>query len=86
MADTSNYILGKYIMIAVNAPRKYPSEPVSRARSDGSEQDDSQMTEADQAKLNALLGAFAQKANTLPATNEEAETTKAKEPEDVGHQ
>ena len=73
-------------MLAVNDPKKYPSKPVSDDRSDENEEDDSQMTEADQAKLNALLGAFASKANTLPATNEEAETTKAKEPEDVGHQ
>lgn len=72
-------------MLAVNDPRKYPSKPVSDDRSDENEEDDSQMTEADQAKLNALLGAFAQKAKKLPATNEEAETTKAKE-QDVGHQ
>lgn len=72
-------------MLAVNDPKKYPSKPVSDDRSDENEEDDSQMTEADQAKLNALLGAFAQKAKKLPATNEEAETTKAKE-QDVGHQ
>ena len=72
-------------MLAVNDPKKYPSKPVSDDRSDETEEDDSQMTEADQAKLNALLGAFAQKAKKLPATNEEAETTKAKE-QDVGHQ
>lgn len=73
-------------MLAVNAPKKYPKNPVSSAENDEDEAEAGEMTAADEAKLNALLGAFAGKANTLPATNEEAETTKAKEPEDVGHQ
>ena len=68
MADTSNFMLGKYIMLAVNAPKKYPKEPVS-AKLDT---EGGQMTEEDEAKINALMGAFAQNANKLPSADAEA--------------
>ena len=68
MADTLNFMLGKYIMLAVNAPKKYPKEPVS-AKLDA---EGGQMTEEDEAKINALMGAFAQNANKLPSADAEA--------------
>lgn len=71
MADTSNFMLGKYIMLAVNAPKKYPKEPVS-AKLDA---EGGQMTEEDEAKINALMGAFAQKTNQLPSASEKAPET-----------
>lgn len=71
MTDTSNYMLGKYIMLAVNAPKKYPKQPVSvdNATSGG------QMTEDDEAKINALMGAFAQKTDKLPSADEKPQET-----------
>lgn len=69
MADTSNYMLGKYIMLAVNAPKKYPKEPVGITAAN---ETSGQMTEEDEAKINALLGAFAQNANKLPSADAEA--------------
>lgn len=71
MADTSNFMLGKYIMLAVNAPKKYPKRPVSQEASNDGEQ----MSEDDEAKINALMGAFAQKTNQLPSASEKAPET-----------
>lgn len=72
MADTSNFMLGKYIMIAVNDPKKYPKEPVS---THAERQDDSQMTLEDEAKINALMSAFANKTSKLPSVDEKAPET-----------
>lgn len=86
MTDTTNYMLGRYIMIAVNNPKKYPEEPVSKASLiEEDEETGDQMTEEDEARLSALMGSFASKANALQAAKEEPETTKEKEPEDAGH-
>ena len=71
MADTSNFMLGRYIMLAVNAPKKYPKEPVSTRLN----QDGEQMSEDDEAKINALMGAFAQKAEKLPSAESEPPQT-----------
>lgn len=58
-------------MLAVNAPKKYPKQPVSaESANDGGE-----MTEEDQAKINALLGAFAQKTDKLPSVDEKPQET-----------
>lgn len=86
MADTANYILGKYVMIAVNKPGKYPTKPLSLSKAEEPQNDGEEMTAEDEARLNAMMGAFAAKANQLPAIEAEAETTKAKEPENVGNQ
>ena len=85
MADTANYILGKYVMMAVNKPGSYPDEPLSLKRAKESANGDDQMTDEDEAKINAIMGAFAAKAKRLPAIEAEAETTKEKEPENVGN-
>ena len=68
--DTENFILGKYIMMAFNNPKKYPKQPVSQEVD--KEQDDTQgsMTEADEARLNALFGSFAAKSDKLTSTSE----------------
>lgn len=71
MADTSNFMLGKYIMLAVNDPKKYPREPVSVKSAE--ENDGKEMTLEDEAKINALLGAFAQKTDKLPSADEKAQ-------------
>jgi hypothetical protein len=86
MTDTSNYMLGKYIMLAVNNPKKYPSKPVSATYTAPDEDEDSseQMTDEDRARLDAIMGAFAQRANSLPSAETDEETAKAKEPENVG--
>ncbi|MBQ1310178.1 MAG: hypothetical protein IIY54_10755 [Ruminococcus sp.] len=72
-------MLGKYIMIAVNDPKKYPREPASQSAAP--ETGDGQMTEEDQAKLNAMMEAFARRAESLPTVTTEDETAKEKEPE-----
>ena len=60
-----NFMLGRYIMLAVNAPKKYPKQPVSADSTTNGEQ----MTEDDEAKINALMGAFAQKTDKLPSAS-----------------
>lgn len=62
-------MLGKYIMIAVNNPKKYPREPVGITTAN---EESGQMTEEDEAKINALMGAFAKNANKLPSVDAEA--------------
>ena len=52
-------------MLAVNAPKKYPKQPVSADNTTNGEQ----MTEDDEAKINALMGAFAQKTDKLPSAS-----------------
>ena len=64
-------MLGKYIMLAVNAPKKYPKQPVSA----DSTTDGGQMTEDDEAKINALMGAFARKTDKLPSASEKPQET-----------
>jgi hypothetical protein len=63
MTDTTNYILGKYISLAVNDPKKYPKKPASLDKSD----EQGQMTEADEAQINAFLGALASKSENIPS-------------------
>ena len=62
-------MLGKYIMVAVNAPKKYPREPVGITTA---KEASGQMTEEDEAKINALMGAFAKNANKLPSVDAKA--------------
>ena len=65
MMDALNFMLGNYIKIATHAPKKYPKKPV------GLQNDkDGQMTSDDEAKINALMGVFAQKTNQLPSVGE----------------
>lgn len=84
MMDTSNYMLGRYIAVAVNDPKKYPRQPASQ-RANLEEEDGEQMTEEDEARINALMGAFAKKADKIPTGKAEDKTITAKEPENVGN-
>lgn len=80
--DTANFILGKYIGIAVNAPKKYPHEPMSAGEFNEPEENQTLMDETDEAKINALFGAFSAKADKLPSATEksqEAPSTQATE-------
>lgn len=63
-------MLGHYIKIAFHAPKKYPKQPISLDNADGG-----QMTLEDEAKINALMGAFAKKTEELPSADEEAPET-----------
>lgn len=67
--DASNFMLGHYVKIAIHAPKKYPKQPV--AMKEDEEADGSEMTAADEAKINALMGAFAKKAKNLPTVGAE---------------
>lgn len=69
--DASNFMLGHYIKIAMHAPKKYPKKPVGLEDTDNT----GQMTAEDEAKINALMGAFVQKAEELPSVDEEAPGT-----------
>mgnify|MGYP006963743352 FL=1 len=68
--DTENFILGKYIMMAFNNPKKYPKQPVSQEVDKEQDNIQDSMTEADEARLNALFGSFAAKSNKLTSTSE----------------
>lgn len=76
--DTTNHVLGRYIGIAVNNPKHYPSSPMSERsyeqvlRLDGG---DSEMDDIDEAKINALFGNLARTATkTQPAPEKPAES------------
>lgn len=71
MMDTSNFMLGQYVKIAIHAPKKYPKEPVGLKEED----DGGQMTSEDEAKINALMGAFAQRTVNLSSAGAEAPET-----------
>lgn len=86
MIDTSNFMLGRYIGLAVNNPKKYPKHPLSQDSDLEEDQNDgNQMTAEDEAKINAMMGAFAKKANKLPEMTAATETEEAKESEDAGN-
>ena len=65
LADASNFMLGRYIMIAVNDPKHYPKEPLA-AKNELDDKEGS-MDEFDEAKINAMMAAFAQKPVKLPS-------------------
>ena len=64
-------MLGHYIKIAMHAPNRYPKKPVGLSEEDKN----GQMTSEDEAKINALMGAFAQRAEQLPSADAEAPQT-----------
>lgn len=69
--DVANYILGKYVMYAVNDPKKYPEHPIlqdSKQPTTDTTDDSDIMTDADRARLDALFGALAAKSNKLPSS------------------
>ena len=66
LADTSNFMLGQYIKIAVNDPKHYPKEPLA-SRNEPDDHNDEQMNEFDEAKINAMMAAFAQKTTEEPS-------------------
>lgn len=74
--DTENFILGKYVMLAFNNPNKYPKQPVSQEIGEEEDQNNQDvMTEADEARLNALFGSFAKKSDKLPSADEKPQET-----------
>ena len=77
--DVANFILGKYIMYAVNDPKHYPEHPVTQDQNEEPGQPD-EMTDADRARLDAMFGAFAQKSNKLPSTAPEAPKNGSEKP------
>ena len=61
----TNFILGKYVMYAVNAPKKYPDKPLMQdLKTDDKSADN--MDDTDRARLDALFGAMAQQSDKLP--------------------
>ena len=70
MLDVANFMLGNYIKIATHAPKKYPKQPVGLKNDQ-----DGQMTGDDEAKINALMGVFAQKTKQLPSMDEKTPKT-----------
>lgn len=70
MADLSNYMLGHYVRIAVNDPKHYPKEPLG-IKSETQDQPSNQMDEFDEAKINAMMAAFASKTSKLPSAEPE---------------
>lgn len=70
--DVANFILGKYIMYAVNDPKKYPDKPITQEPTEDTTTDDAEeMTDADRARLDAMFGALAAKSNKLPSPTPE---------------
>lgn len=63
-ADSLNFALGKYVLLAFNDPKKYPNAPFTDGMKEGTpaDLDDHQMDAVDEAKINALFGGFAKKA------------------------
>lgn len=72
--DVANFILGKYVMYAVNDPKHYPDHPLTQQQ-ETTETTETEMDDADRARLDAMFGALAQKSNNLP-------TPEPKQPQD----
>lgn len=64
--DTANFILGKYIMYAVNDPKHYPDRPVTHDDAEAEEDDNADGT--DRTRLDALFNALAAQSGKLTNT------------------
>ena len=80
--DFSNFMLGRYVMLAVNDPKNYPSEPISADMPDDN-QDQEQMDSTDEARLNAMMNALAARA-TQPDESK-AQTINQQRSQNGGH-
>lgn len=71
--DVANFILGKYVMYAINDPKHYPDKPILQDEQSATDEDENpdEMTDADRARLDALFGALAAKSNKLPSPTPE---------------
>ena len=65
--DVTNFILGKYVMYAVNDPKKYPDKPLTQE--DVEIDDGQEMGDSDRARLDAMFGSLAAQSKTMPTPN-----------------